>query len=290
MTVLRTRFLEDLQLHGYAPKTQKCYVAAVASLAQYFGKSPDQITEEELRRYFLHLTLEKKVARTTATLALCALKFFFQTTLQRAWPCFNLVRPPKSQKLPAVLSRQEVQRILACVRRRRYRVCLTTLYACGLRLTEGCSLQVGDVDSARMLLHVHGKGSKDRYVPLPQKTLTQLRQLWREHRSPTWLFPAVTGVGRKPRRETADRGPVPRTTLERAFRGALRQSGVHKAAHVHTLRHSYATHLLEAGVNLRVIQDILGHSSPATTARYTHLTQQVRAAVAVPINELVRGL
>ena len=169
MSVLRTRFLEDMQLHGYAPKTQECYVATVASLAKYFGKSPALITEEELRRYFLHLTLEKKVARTTATLALCGIKFFFQNTLQRSWPCFQLLRPPKSKKLPPVLSRQEVQQILACVCQPRYRVCLTTIYACGLRLSEGLFLQVGDVDSARMLLRIHGKGSNYAKVVVMQR-------------------------------------------------------------------------------------------------------------------------
>jgi integrase/recombinase XerD len=288
-SALRNRFLEDMQLHGYSPKTQACYVGAVRGLAKHFGKSPDLITEEELRQYFLHLTLEKKVARATATIALCGIKFFFQNTLQRSWTCFKLLRPPKSKKLPEVLSRAEVQKILATVRAPIYRVCLTTIYACGLRLNEGRCLQISDVDSARMLLHIHGKGSKDRYVPLPQKALAELRQLWREHRSPVWLFPAVTRHGFK---YSVDKncGPVTRTALQRAFRRALQQSGLHKAAHVHTLRHSYATHLLEAGVNLRIIQNILGHATPTTTAIYTHLTQQVRDSVAAPINDLMTGL
>lgn len=289
MTLLRKRFLEDMQLHGFSPKTQSCYVGAVRGLAKYYGKSPDLVTEEELRRYFLHLTLERKVARATATIALCGIKFFFQNTLQRSWTCFKLLRPPKSKTLPVVLSREEVQKVLACVRRPVYRVCLTTIYACGLRLNEGRSLRIQDVDSARLLLHIHGKGSKDRYVPLPRKTLLELRQLWREHRSPTWLFPAVTRRGLK-RRVEQDHGPVTRTALQRAFRCALQQSGVNKAAHVHTLRHSYATHLLEAGVNLRIIQHILGHSTPTTTAVYTHLTAQVRASVDTPINDLVNQL
>ena len=153
MSPLRTRFLQDMQLHGFSPKTQSCYVGAVRALAKYFGQSPDLITEEQLRQYFLHLTLEKKVARATATIALCGIKFFFQNTLQRNWTAFKLLRPPKSKKLPVVLSRREVQQILACVRKPIYRVCLVTIYACGLRLNEGRCLQVSDVDSARMLLH-----------------------------------------------------------------------------------------------------------------------------------------
>ncbi len=289
MTALRTRFIEDMQLHGYALKTQTVYASAVARLAKHYHKSPDLITEEELRRYFLHLTFEKKVARGTATIALCAIKFFFQNTLQRNWTAFKLLRPPREKKLPVVLSRQEVQRILSSVRVPLYRVCLTTIYACGLRVSEGCGLRVSDVDSARMLLHVHGKGGKDRYVPLPQKTLEQLRQLWRSHRSPHWLFPDLRRHG--PLNAVLEEGePIRVDTLQGAFERALQQSLVRKAAHIHTLRHSYATHLLETGVNLRVIQDILGHSSPTTTAVYTHLTQEVRESVTRPINELVNGL
>jgi site-specific recombinase XerD len=156
MTPLRKRFLEDMQLHGYSPKTQSCYLGAVVALARHYRKSPDLVTEEQLRQYFLHLTLEKKVARTTATIALCGIKFFFQTTLQRNWTCFKLLRPAKSKKLPVVLSREEVKKILACVRTPVYRVCLTTIYACALRLNEGCCLQIEDLDPARMLLRVAG--------------------------------------------------------------------------------------------------------------------------------------
>ena len=289
MTPLRKRFLEDMQLHGYSPKTQSCYVGAVRNLARHYAKSPDLITEEELRRYFLHLTLEKKVARATATIALCGIKFLFQNTLQRNWTCFKLLRPPRQKKLPVVLSREEVQNILTGVRTPMYRVCLTTIYSCGLRLSEGLFLQIPDVDSPRMLLHIQGKGNKDRLVPLPQRTLEQLRQLWLTHHSPTWLFPAITRHGVR-HSVQHDAGPVTRSTLQRAFRRALKQSGVRKAAHVHSLRHSMATHLLEAGVNLRVIQSLLGHTTPTTTALYTHLTQQVRESVKVPINELMNGL
>src|SRR5437667_610977 len=157
MTALRTRFIEDMQLHGYSPKTQSCYVGAVCGLAKHYHKSPDLISEEELRRYFLHLTLEKKVARATATIALCGIKFLFQNTLQRNWTCFKLLRPPREKKLPVVLSRQEVQKILPCVRTPMYRVCLTTIYSCGLRLSEGLFLRIPDVDSERMLLRIRGK-------------------------------------------------------------------------------------------------------------------------------------
>jgi site-specific recombinase XerD len=278
-----------MQLHGFSPQTQAAYVHAVRSLAKHFNKSPAIISEEELRQYFLHLTLERKLARPTVTSALCGIKFFFQNTLQRDWTAFKLLRPAKQKKVPVVLSRQEVQQILACVRQPIYRVCLNTLYGCGLRVSEGRCLRVADIDSARMLLHIHGKGSKDRYVPLPQNILGQLRQVWRTHRSPQWLFPALTPQG-QPRTDLEDCGPIQTNGVHRAFHAARRQSGVRKAAHVHTLRHSYATHLLEVGINLRVIQNILGHATPTTTAVYTHLTEQVRQSVQAPINELVNGL
>ncbi len=169
-----------------------------------------------------------------------------------------------------------------------YRACLATIYSCGLRLLEGSRLQVADVDSARMLLHIHGKSRKDRYVPLPAPTLKLLRAHWCTHRSPVWLFPAPTGHGLA--HSLAHDGPVTRSSLQSAFRAALKRSGIAKRAHVHTLRHSYATHLLEAGFNLRVIQDHLGHRSPSTTAIYTHLTREVRAALTEPLDQLMEDL
>ena len=185
--------------------------------------------------------------------------------------------------------REEVGRVLAAVRIPVYRACLTTIYACGLRLLEGTRLQVPDVDSARMLLHIHGKSKKDRYVPLPESTLQLLRAHWRTHRSPLWLFPAPTRHGLAHSLKH-DGGPVTRSSLQSAFRRAVQRAAIAKRAHVHTLRHSYATHLLEAGVNLRLIQDNLGHRSPRTTALYTHLTGEVRATLTGPLNQLMRDL
>lgn len=291
MTPLRSRFIEDLQLHGYAATTQSRYIEAIRALAKHYRKSPDQIDEEELRQYFLFLTLKKKVARATATIALSAIKVFFQNTVRRSWPTLSLLRPPKEEKLPVVLGRDEVRRILSCVHRPVYRICLTTIYSCGLRLTEGLTLQIANIDSARQLLSIRGKGNKDRLVPLPQRTLQQMREFWLTHKSHPWIFPSVRphGLAPSPHQHQVPT-PIHRWTLQYAFRRALSQSGVHKAAHVHTLRHSYATHLLEAGVGLRVIQSILGHTTPNTTALYTHLTDKVRESVAGPINDLVNQL
>lgn len=289
MTPLRQRMIEDMQLRGFSARTQECYVAAVRQLAKHYHRRPDQLTEEDLRQYFLYLANKKKVARATATIALCGIKFFYEQTLRQQWTTLRFVRPQREKKLPVVLGREEVRSILSLVRIPVYRACLTTIYACGLRLLEGAHLQVPDIDSARMLLHIHGKSKKDRYVPLPEPTLQMLRTYWRTHRCPVWMFPAPTRHGLQ-HSLANNGGPVTRSSLQSAFRRALLKSGIAKRAHVHTLRHSYATHLLEAGVNLRIIQDNLGHGSARTTQIYTHLTQRVKATLTDPLNQLMQGL
>jgi len=289
MTALRQRMIEDLKLRGYSKRTQQAYVASVRQLAAHYGKSPDCLNEAELRSYFLYLKDDRKLARASITIALCGIKLFYQHTLGRDWQIFDIVRPPRERRLPVVLSRGEVQQILACVRIPVYRVCLTTIYACGLRLMEGAHLAVADIDGARGCVRVHGKGGRDRYVPLPQSMLERLRQHWRTHRSPQWLFPAPTRRGLA-HRLAHDGGPLTRSSLQSAFRRAVKAGGVRKRAHVHSLRHSYATHLLEDGVNLRLIQAYLGHASPRTTAVYTHLTQEVRRAGRDPVERLMEGL
>lgn len=286
MTPLRHRMIQDLQLRGYAERTIEAYVHAVAQLARFYHASPDVLTEEQIRDYLLHLSTVKKIARASHTIALCGIKFFYQQTLGREWSVLNVARPQREKKLPVVLSRTEVWRILDHVRTPIYRVCLTTIYACGLRLLEGACLQVPDIDGDRRLLHIHGKGRKDRYVPLPEGTLTLLRESWRTTRNPLWLFPSGTRSHKAPLQDPAV-GPISGSSLQSAFVRAVKQSGVHKRAHVHTLRHSYATHLLEAGVKLPLIQEYLGHSSPRTTSIYTHLTREIRDAALTPINDLM---
>lgn len=254
-----------------SPRTQEAYLACVRQWAEHFNIAPDLITAEQLRQYFIHLKCIKKVARQTSTQVLCAIKLFWEKTLRRVWPAeLELVRAQPRFKLPVILSAQEVRQILGCVAALDQRVALITLYSCGLRLSEGLHLQVRDIDSGRMLLHIRaGKGNRDRYVPLPSRTLAHLRTLWKTHRNPVWLFPAKGHNGQGA--PTANE-PMCRTTLQRAFRLALEKSGVKKDAHVHSLRHSYATHLLEQGENLRQIQVNLGHKSPTATVIYTHLT------------------
>ena len=288
MTHLRQRMLEDLQLKSLSERTQEMYVRAVRQLAEHYHKSPDRITEEELRDYFLYLKNVKHYSRSASTIALCGIKFFYEHTLRREWTTLTFVRAPREKKLPVILSRAEVRTILAHLQLLRYRVCLTTIYSCGLRLQEGTHLQVTDIDAARMCIHIrHGKGAKDRYVPLPQRTLQLLRAYWLTHRHPAWIFPAP---GRGGTGMSTATQPMPRSSVQDAFRAALKASGIPKRASVHTLRHSWATHLLEAGVNLRLIQEYLGHHSPATTALYTHLTLQAHEMAAPSINRLMEDL
>ena len=288
MTQLREKMRGDLQLRGLAEKTQEAYIRAVSQLALHYNKAPDQLDEDALRAYFLYLKNEKKASRSAQTIAICGIKFFYEQTLQKEWGVFSLVRVPKEKKLPVVLSQPEVYRILEQINHPTYRICLTTIYACGLRLGEACRLQVGEIDSERGWLHIRqGKGRKDRYVPLPKPILPQLRQYWLTHRHQTWLFPGRPAKGESPACVTQSRHP---SGVQRAFKLGLKESGVSKNSVVHTLRHSWATHLLEAGVNIRQIQQWMGHRSVQTTTQYTHLTQTATIDAAEIINQLMVGL
>ena len=288
MSELRKRMIECLQLRGLAERTQEAYTRAVRQLAAHYHKSPDQISEAELRQYFLFLKNSKHYSRNTMTVAICGIRFFYEQTLNRNWAIFGIVRPAPEKKLPVILSLAEVRQILGRVRLPRYRVCLSTIYSCGLRLQEGTNLRVADIDSARQMIHVrHGKGAKDRYVPLPERTLQLLRQYWQQHHNPRLLFPAE---GRNHIDLARSTEPMSKSSVQDAFHAALKESGNHKRASVHTLRHSWATHLLEAGVNLRLIQEWLGHSSPATTSVYTHLTVKAEALGAKAIDQLMSDL
>jgi integrase/recombinase XerD len=271
------------------PRTEQAYYACVRQLGEYYGKSPDLVSAEEFRQYCIYLKEQKKVARQTSTQVICAFKLFWEKTLRRAWPHeVDLARANPEFKLPVILSANEVRRILAAVPELDHRVCLTTIYSCGLRLGEGVRLQVRDIDSQRMFLHIRaGKGNRDRYVPLPERTLLLLREQWKSHRHPTLLFPGK-GHGHQEARTATE--PMCRSTLQRAFRLALEATGITKSAHVHTLRHSYATHLLEQGENLRQIQVNLGHKSPLATVVYTHLTSLCRTQHQKRLDEFMGNL
>ena len=285
-TELLERMGKDLRLAGKAERTVEAYSGAVRRLARRTGKPLAEIEEGDVRQNLLDM-VEAKVARGTFSINLCGIRFFWMDTMGLDWKIFGLAKPRYDKKLPVVLSRDEVWRILDEVTIDVYRVCLTTIYSCGLRLLEGATLSIPQIDSARMQLHIHGKGGRDRYVPLPERTLLMLRGFWRTHRAPILLFPATTRKGLKHSLET-DAGPIHRSSLQGAFRRARDKAGIRKKAHIHTLRHSYATHLLEDGVNLRLIQVYLGHSSVRTTQIYTHLTREVCARANDPVNRLMK--
>lgn len=287
MNQLEQRMQEEMQLRRYAKRTQEAYRYWVKELNKYYQKPVDQLSSEEVRSWFVYLTNDRKLSRSSVTTALSALKFFYEAVLHCKWEALNLVRPRAEHKLPVVLSIPEVQRLLACVESERHRVCLSVLYSCGLRLLEGTHLRLAQIDSSRMVVHIQGgKGNKDRYVPLPKPTLDLLRSHWSTHRHPVWLFPATIPNGWIPPKSQ----PMDESGVQKAFKAALHKSGIQKAATPHTLRHSYATHLLEAGINLRQIQSYLGHQSPMTTAIYTHLTRKSEEVAAETIGRLMEQM
>ena len=286
---LRERMIQDMQLRQFSSRTQDSYIRSVEGLTRYYMRSPDQLSEEQIRKYFVHLTCERKLARPTVTIALCGIKFFYEKTLKRDWSLTGVPTPKREKKVPVVLTREQVKAILARVRTVRHRACLTLIYACGLRLHEGCEVKVTDIDRVRGLLRVGGKGRKQRYVPLPESILPLLEDCWRSHRNRTRLFPWVGRGGRGRRGKITDRH-VPLTTVQQAFRKAYLESGITKKVSVHSLRHAYATHLLEAGVPLRQIQEWLGHSSPSTTTIYAHLTARNTQAAAHAVGRLMADI
>lgn len=271
MTPLRQRFLDDLRLRNLSPRTIECYVAHIAAFARYFERSPAELDQEHIRLYQLYLRDEKQASWSLFNQAVCALRCFYKVTLPRPWVVEHLPFAKRPRSLPAVLSREEVLKLLACVTRPPYRILLTTLYAAGLRLSEGLHLQVSDIDRARMVLQVRcGKGQKDRIVPLSPKLLEDLRAWWRLRRPASWLFP---GSGNR---------PLDASGVQRACREAAIAAGLTKHATPHTLRHSYATHLLEAGLDVRTLQKLLGHNQLGTTALYTHVTNERLRGVVSP--------
>ncbi len=280
MTKLRQRMIEDMQLRGLAASTRQAYVYAVSQLAVYYGRSPDRVSDEELRRYFVYLINERKLAEGTFKPYYYGIRFLYATTLKRSCAVLDQIRCPKRLKLGVVLSVEEVGRLLDAVRDPRGRMCLMVIYACGLRRQEGVCLQVSDICSDRLQLRVRqGKGNKDRYVILPQSTLLALRTYWKIERPSSWLFVRSDA-----------RTHIAGNWLYKVFKAALTQTDITPEATVHTLRHSYATHLLERGVDLRVIQHLLGHKSPSTTARYTHMTAPTLCAVRNTVDSLMEHL
>jgi site-specific recombinase XerD len=266
---------EEMQLRHFSPRTQEAYLAAVTRFAKHFARSPAQLGPDHIRQYHLHL-LSRHASRSALVIAVAALRFFYTVTLRRPWSVERLPYPRRQRTLPVVLSRAEVARFLAAISGLKPRALLTTTYAAGLRVSEVVALQVSDIDSQRMVIRVrHGKGATDRYVILSPRLLTLLRTYWKAHHPTTWLFP-----GRVPGK------PLTTRQVMRICHEVRQQAGFTKAVSPHTLRHSFATHLLEAGTDLRTIQLLLGHRSLSTTARYLHVSPQLGFTVRSPLDLL----
>ncbi len=276
VTPLRARMIEDMKLADLSEKTQACYVDAVKNLAKYYQSSPSLLTQEQVRKFFVFLVNEKKAGESTLRIHKCGIRFLFNVTLKKNFELFGHLKSKRPKRLPVVLSMEEITRILEKVRKPTVRMCLKMIYGCGLRVSEGTRLAVPDIDGKTGRIHIRGgKGQVDRSVPVSQHLLQELREYWKVDRPKHWFF---FGQDKN--------APLPNGNIQRAFKDALHESGVPKKACIHSLRHSFATHLLERGVDLRTIQVILGHADPGTTAMYTHLTEKVLGSARQAIERL----
>ena len=275
MTPLRQRMLDDMRMRNHSPHTQEAYVRVVAAFAKHFGRSPEHLDSTHVREYLL-LVVRRKAAWSTYNVTRCALHFLYRVTLRKDWAPGEIVcaKPPK--RLPVILSRNEVLRLLSGISRIKTRAMLTTLYATGMRVSELGQLNVCDIDSQRRVITVRqGKGQKDRYVMLSAKLLALLREYWKQHRPRNFLFPGADPAQ-----------PMDRSAVRVLCVTAARKAGITKPVSPHTLRHAFATHLLEDGVDLRTIQALLGHRSIRTTALYTYVSPEKVRSTASPLDTL----
>jgi site-specific recombinase XerD len=266
--------IEEMKLRNFSSRTQQSYLSAMMGLVKYYRRSPDQLTQDEIRTYLLHLK-ERGLSASSRNVAISGMKFFYHQIL--GWNEKQLFIPPRkrSWQLPEVLSQKEVERLLLATAKQRDRCLLMTAYASGLRVSELVRLKVSAIDSQRMMLRVEqGKGQKDRYTLLSQQLLLELRSYWKEHRSPVYVFPNRKG------------GPISIDYAQRVYNLAKLRAGVHKGKGIHTLRHCFATHLLEAGVDLKTIQTLLGHNSLESTQRYLQIRQHRLTTMANPLDLL----
>jgi integrase/recombinase XerD len=276
MTALRKRMLDDLQIRNYAPTTVSSYVRSVAEFAKHFNKPPDQLGPEEIRSWQLFLLNEKRVKLSTYIQAVCGLRFFYGNTLNRKIDIDRIPLPRYEKKLPVILSKAEVKALLEAPKNLGHRAILATMYGAGLRVSEVTSLKVSDLDRERRVIWVRGgKGHKDRQVMLAEPLREVLAAYWRWKRPTDWLFP-----GERPGAHLS------RETVFRNCRAAAQAAGIAKPVHPHSLRHAFATHLLDEGVNLLVIQALLGHAHLKTTARYLHLSDTAIRSTKSPLEML----
>ncbi len=274
MKPLRQKMINEMKLRRFAPNTQEAYVSAVAGLAKHYKQSPDLLGKEQIQAYLLHLMDDRKLSWGTCNVVVSGLRFFYTQIL--GLDSMHLGIPPmKTQaKLPSVLSVEEITRLFQCTQNLKHRAILMTTYAAGLRVSELVNLRITDIDSGRMMIRVcQGKGNKDRYTILSTRLLMELRTYWRKYKPHFWLFPGVY-----------PNKPMNRATPERIYYSAKERAGIIKEGCIHTLRHCFATHLLEAGVDLRTIQLLMGHSSIITTTRYLRITSKKLSATNSPLD------
>ena len=279
MGALRKQMDGDLVVRGMAVRTREAYLGAVAGLAKYYGRRPDRIDEAEVQRYLVHLIEERKLAWASCNVVANGLKFFYRVTLKRSAAQFGIPRARQPQKLPQILAREEVARLIERTLNPKHRAILMTTYGAGLRLNELCHLKVSDIDSARMTLRVEqGKGAKDRYTLLSPRLLKELRRYWASYRPGLWLFPGKDSAH-----------PISDVTVQKIFHRAKARADISKDCGIHGLRHAFATHLLEAGVDIHTIQRLMGHGHISSTLRYFHLARKHLANTPSPLELLERA-
>ena len=288
-TKLQKKFIEDLQLRGYAERTQTSYARAVRQLENYWHEPAETVSEQQVRDYFLYCKNEAGWSAATMRIAYSGIKFFYTVTLPMEWETIRLLKIKRLATPPTVLSIDEVRLILKTAHKPQVKAFLTTVYSCGLRLSEALNLEVSDIDAERMCVRVRdGKGAKERHVPLPASTLDVLRDYWKTHRNQRLVFPAL---GRRHDQGPTAQRPMAISSVQGALRRVLKQlPKIKKHATIHTLRHSYATHLIEAGVNLRIVQQYLGHASLVNTMIYLHVTDLGNDDASGRINRLMGGI
>lgn len=279
---LYNKHLSALRRQGKAERTIDSYARAVRRIAEFWDTCPDQLTQDQLEAYFSSLV--DTHSWSTVKVDRNGLQFFYQHVLKQNWTWVDIVKPPKKKVLPDILTLKEIERLINGTRELRYQTFILVTFSMGLRLGEALNLRVGDIDGERMKVHIRqGKGAKDRFVTLPEVSLLAMRRYWASHRNPSLIFPRGRSVDeRADATETMDRGG-----LQKSFKAILQDCGIRKAVTIHTLRHCYGAHLVEAGVNLRAIQQEMGHECPKTTALYTQLTEVTQTDTDKRINRLV---
>ena len=274
MGKLRDQMLVDLQLCGAKPRTQEAYLREAENLAKYFNRSPAELGENELKEYLLYLIKERHLSEGTFRFYVAGLKFLYRTTLKREWPVEKIMHPRREKKLPVVLDLSEVESIFSVTKNLKHKAMLMITYSSGLRVSETARLKLTDIDSKRMTVKItQGKGDKDRYSILSQRTLELLRQYWKTYRPTEWLFEGQH-----------KNNHITLYTIQSIFRAAKKRARITKPVSIHTLRHSFATHLIEAGTSLHHVQLLLGHRSPATTTVYLHVSRLNLAQVTSPLD------